>query len=109
MIILKVEKQKFFKESDGMPIQQFYKLVGNKTMCRASWASKPGFTTVSADPPAFCGINNGFFYIAVRDGLSVNFQLRSLISIRREHYDDGTPDDYQIVIRDGTVINLNLL
>jgi hypothetical protein len=109
MIILK-ENQKISEDAYRFPLQDFVKLVGKKTTCRAEWASRSGHTEVSADPPAFCGFNNGYFYLAVAQGIiSVNFQLRSILSITKEHYDDGTPDEYHILIRDGSKISLNLL
>jgi hypothetical protein len=97
------------EDSYRVPLQNFVKLVDKKTECQANWTSKAGFTTMAAEPPAFCGFNNGYFYIAVRDGLSVNFHVRSIVSITKERYNDGTPDKYFILIRDGSKIGLSLL
>jgi hypothetical protein len=111
MIILKEKKRNTLSEDTGkILLQDFVKMVGKKTTCQAEWTSKPGFTKVAAYPPAFCGFINGYFYLAVAQGnLSINFQARSIVSVTREHYDDGAPDDYSILIRDGSRINLNLL
>jgi hypothetical protein len=111
MIIVTEKKQTTLSEgTERILLQDFVKIVGRKTTCQAEWASKSGHTEVVANPPAFCGFNNGYFYLAVTQGiLSVNFHVRSIVSITREHYDDGTPDVYFILIRDGSKIHLSLL
>jgi hypothetical protein len=110
MIILKEKKRNSLSEDTGkLLLQDFVKVVGKKTTCQAEWTSKSGFTSVAADPPAFCGFNNGYFYLAVTQGiLSVNFPARAIVSVTKIFYDDGTPDEYHILIRDGSQIHLRL-
>jgi hypothetical protein len=110
MIIVTEKKRNTLSENtEQILIQDFVKLVGRKTLCYGTWKSKSGYTEIAADPPAFCGFFNGYFYIAVKDGLSVNFPAKSIFKIIKEDYGDGTPADYALQIRDGTVIRLNLL
>jgi hypothetical protein len=111
MIIIKEKKRSALSEDTGkVLLRDFVKTVGKRTACRAEWTSKSGFTNVAADSPAFCGFNNGYFYLATAQGnLSVNFQARSIISVTKEFYDDGMPDQYHVLIRDGSKIMLNLL
>jgi hypothetical protein len=111
MIIVTEKKQTTLSEgTERVLLQDFVKIVGRKTTCQAEWTSKSGHTEVVADPPAFCGFYSGYFYLTVAQGiLSVNFHVGSIMSITREHYDDGAPDEYFILIRDGSKISLALL
>jgi hypothetical protein len=108
MIIVKEKKRNILSEDTGtILLQDFVKLVGKKTTCQAEWISRPGFTIVAVEPPAFCGFGNGYFYLATaHGGISVNFQARSITSITKEFYDDGSPDQYSVFIRDGSRIEL---
>ena len=107
MIIIKENKKNLTEDSvRKILLQDFIKLVGVKTECRAAWISKSGIVEVSAEPPAFCGFRNGFFHLATpREGLSVSFQARFILTVRVLEYDDGE-SDYGIYLNDGTKINL---
>jgi hypothetical protein len=110
VVILKEKKQIALSEDiDKVLLQDFVKLVGKKTICRANWTSKSGDTIVAADPPAFCGFGNGYFYITTKNpGVSVNFLASSLVSVSMKQYTNGALTDYKITLRDGTKIDLNL-
>ena len=107
MVIIEERKTKQESNSSRISLQDFYRLIGKKTRCMASWTSKAGYTTVTMSPPAFCGVNSGLFYLTTgRGDLSVTFPLRVLGTAAKEEFDDGMPTQYTLYIKDGTQINL---
>jgi hypothetical protein len=110
MIIVKEKKRNTLSEDTAkVLLQDFVKIVGKKATCQAIWKSKSGLTDIAAYPPAFCRFNNGFFQLAIPQGiLFVDFPVRSIMSVTKGFYADA-PDGYSILIRDGSRIDLLLL
>ena len=109
MVIVK-NKNMLTEDTTRMATRAFIHLTGRKSGCSAEWRSKAGTTIGTADSHSICGVDGAYFYIQdARHSVFVNFLVAAMTSITRNHSDDGSPDEFTILLTDGTEIKLELL